>query len=46
MYMGEKERRLEQILTDDLKVQKCEFASQSYVGKHASIILDNYEKVG
>ena len=46
MYMGEKERRLEKILTDDLKVQKCEFASQAYVGKHAKIILDNYEKVG
>ena len=44
-YMGAKEKRLEEILMDDLKVKRCEFASQAYVGKHASIILNNYEKV-
>ena len=45
-YMGAKETRLEEILSKDLKVERCEFASQAYVGKHANIILMNYEKVG
>ena len=44
-YMGPKERRLEEILSVDLKVERCEFASQAYVGKHADIILSNYHKL-
>ena len=44
-YMGPRERRLEEILSVDLKVERCEFASQAYVGKHADIILSNYHKL-